>query len=443
MEEVYALQYNTNINPLIVFVVIILSILILSLKPRFVPILFLIGAFYVTGGQYIYIGNVFLYILRILVFVVIIRLFFRNEWHLMGKLNTIDKLIILWSLLLILQGFFQEKNFDVIISRIGVVVDTLGIYYVVRIYLRTVDDLAYFTRVLILLMIPVAVLMLFEKITTINLFSVLGGVPAFSVIREGTVRAQGPFDHPIMAGTLAASQIPLFFGLSKYSKKKVICYSGIAAAIIIIISCGSSGPIMSFAFSLIGVMSWKLRNKMSSVKIAIIFSIIMMEIFMKSHFWYIISKIDIVGGSTGWHRSELITSALTYLNEWWLFGTNFTRHWMPSGVPWNPNHTDLTNTFITMGVKGGLPLLITFVLLFVLSFRAVGKFYHMNAEDDVNQDRLFFVWTIGAVFFCHVLTFFTINYFGQILAILYSNIAFSSIILSINNKTSKNETISQ
>jgi len=31
-------------------------------------------------------------------------------------------------------------------------------------------------------------------------------------------------------------------------------------------------------------------------------------------------KIDLTGSSTGWHRAELIDSALRHFNEWWLVG---------------------------------------------------------------------------------------------------------------------------
>ena len=64
-----------------------------------------------------------------------------------------------------------------------------------------------------------------------------------------------------------------------------------------------------------------------------------------------------------YHRAALIESAIKHLDEWWLAGTDYTRHWMPSGIPANENHTDLTNHYIAMGVMGGLLLLLLFIWL--------------------------------------------------------------------------------
>jgi len=95
-------------------------------------------------------------------------------------------------------------------------------------------------------------------------------------------------------------------------------------------------------------------------------------VVMKAPPYYLMARVDLSGGSTGWHRARLIESSMEHLGEWWFAGTDYTRHWMPTGVYFSPNHVDITNHYLAMGVLGGLPLLFLFVLLLVKGFSIVG-----------------------------------------------------------------------
>ena len=56
--------------------------------------------------------------------------------------------------------------------------------------------------------------MILEHLTGRNVFSVFGGVPEFTVIREGKLRAQAAFAHAIVAGYGGGkSRFSLFVGL--------------------------------------------------------------------------------------------------------------------------------------------------------------------------------------------------------------------------------------
>ena len=91
---------------------------------------------------------------------------------------------------------------------------------------------------------------------------------------------------------------------------------------------------------------------------------------MKAPAYYLLARIDLTGSSTSWHRAALIDMALGHLSEWWAFGTDHTRHWMPYGVPWSDNHSDITNYYISMGVNGGLPLMLLFIAILAKAFYA-------------------------------------------------------------------------
>ncbi len=65
------------------------------------------------------------------------------------------------------------------------------------------------------ILVPLVAAMLYEKATGRNVFAVLGGVSEMTLIREGKLRAQGAFQHPILAGTFGATVLPLMVGLMR------------------------------------------------------------------------------------------------------------------------------------------------------------------------------------------------------------------------------------
>jgi hypothetical protein len=148
---------------------------------------------------------------------------------------------------------------------------------------------------------------------------------------------------------------------------------------------------------------------------------IMLELVMKDPAYYIIARVDLVGGSTGWHRAALIDAATRHLNEWWLGGTDYTRHWMGTGVPWSPDHTDITNYYIRMGVIGGVLLMILFITILVKGFSYVGK--TLQKSDDLPSSTQFVVWALGAALFTHALTCISVSYLDQGIVFLYLTLA--------------------
>jgi hypothetical protein len=159
------------------------------------------------------------------------------------------------------------------------------------------------------------------------------------------------------------------------------------------------------------------------MRIAAIIIYILLEIFMKPPAYYLLARIDLTGSSTGWHRAELIHTAIKHLDEWYLSGTDYTRHWMPTGVSWNENHTDITNHYLSYAVLGGLPLMGLFIMALWFGFRYVGKALTQSPQADSAQN--FRIWCIGAALFTHAATCISVSYFDQSFVFLYMNLAIS------------------
>jgi hypothetical protein len=134
---------------------------------------------------------------------------------------------------------------------------------------------------------------------------------------------------------------------------------------------------------------------------------------MKDPVWFLIAKTANIIGGSGYHRSRLIDSAITYIDEWWLWGTKYTAHWVPYVLPVNPNMVDITNQYIREGVDGGIIKLILFIIIIALSFRAVGLSLH--AMEDKPFAIKIMIWSVGVSLFAHVASFMAVNYFDQII----------------------------
>jgi hypothetical protein len=303
----------------------------------------------------------------------------------------------------------------------------MGIYLLFRVFILEREDVVNIFKTVCLLIVPVAVAMLLEKMNGNNLFGPLGGSPWSAEFRNGHVRARGPFTHAILAGTIGAACLPMALYLWR-PQRKIAC-AGIAAAIGIVFASGSSGPILS-TLSVLGAMClWLVRGQVRTIRWLSILALFVLNFIMNDPVYFLVARIDITGGSTGFYRAQLIRSTIEHFNEWWLAGTDYTRHWMLSGIPANPNSCDLTNHFIAMGVMGGLPLMLLFIWVLSTAFAGVGRLLRQNAN--MPFERQFLVWTLGALLFGNVTTFFSISFFDQAITFLYLPLACIGSLLAM------------
>jgi hypothetical protein len=94
---------------------------------------------------------------------------------------------------------------------------------------------------------------------------------------------------------------------------------------------------------------------------------------------------------------------------------------MASGIYANQNHTDMTNHFLAMGVRGGLPLMIVFTAMLIAAFRVVGR--ALRSDQLQSPRHAFLVWTAGAMLFGYVVNFWSITLFDQSISFFYMVLA--------------------
>lgn len=404
-------------NLILLLFLIVITVSLLMVQRRWAPVPLLVGACYMTQDQGFEIANLNFNFIRILLLIGLLRIFMKRERP-QGLMLGMDWAFIAWSVWAISASLFYKNPAEIFENRLGMIYNGLGIYFLMRSFCKTEEDIRKIIQITCWLLVPVSLFMFYEHFFNYNIFSILGGVQSDSLIREGRVRAQGPFAHSILAGTVGGVCIPTMIGILRYHP--LSAYVGIVACLGMVIFSASSGPILSVISGLFAIFIWRWRHLTKYLFIAAVIVYIFLELVMKAPAYYLIARIK-VGEGRAYHRAAIIESAIKYFNEWWIVGTDYTRHWIPYGVPWSPDHADITNHYIGQGVKGGLLLMLLFILILWIGFHYVRIILKLWSRESLK--RRFFVWSLGASLFAHTVSCLGVAYYDQSILFLYLTLA--------------------
>ena len=392
------------------------GLLIIALPRKWAVLPLFAVAFLIPLAQRIVIAGLDFSMVRLLIIVGFLRLLTTRSPH-PWKMNAIDKAMVLWMLSAVITYSLLWQTSGAFINRLGVALDTLGIYFLIRGFVSDLESFDLVIRAFVYLSLLVAAAMLVEWVTGRNGFFVFGGVPQFTEVREGRMRAQGAFMHPIMAGTFGASLFPLFFSLAwAGGKRKLLALVGMSAAVVITVTSASSTPAMAFLAGVAALCCWPLRRRMRMIRWGMLCGFIALDLVMKAPVYALIGRIDVAGGSTGFHRQYLMEQFFKRFDEWWLVGVKSTEDWGPKFLVMH----DVTNQFIRVAVDGGLLTLGMFILVIALCFRDVGR-ARLAFEKDPATERL--CWAFGASLVVHLTAFQGSSYFDQMIVVWYSGLA--------------------
>ncbi|ORC32647.1 hypothetical protein B4O97_15930 [Marispirochaeta aestuarii] len=411
MRQINWYSYNETItHPITIFILLSSIIWVFFSDKNYVIVGLIFVGLFVAARQRIVVYGIDFPYLRILIICIFIRKIIRNEYS--GFVITnFDVLIVMYIIVLMVAYTFLWTSISALLNRIGYSIDSLGAYLVVRIYTRSRTQLKIFGKSLLMFTSILAFFAAYEYITHINPFGALGGVREVVWIRNGQVRVQSSFSHAILFGTYGATIFTFSYGLlkSKFNRGNRIIWVSLLAGIFITFASGSSGPILSLMAGLFAVSLRKYQNRLKDIIVIGVICIIALNYFMDAPVWHLLSRIDITGGSTGYHRYLLIDRAVTNLNEWMIFGIRSTAHW-----GWGLQ--DITNMYILQGVRGGIITLVLFILILLNSFKILVISYRSTVE----TNKKIYIWSLFAVIFTHAVSFVGVSYFGQILFFFFS-----------------------
>lgn len=402
-----------EIHPLALTLALIAGFLMLILPRRaaIVPLIF--AVVFIPIHERIIIASLDFFILRILVLFGWVRVLIRSEYTEM-KLNRIDRLMLLWTVSSVTVYTILWHTSGAFINRLGISFDIIGVYFLTRFLVRSIEDIVWVAKTLAVSAIPVAAAMMVELHTGRNLFSVFGGVPEYTIVRDDKLRCQGAFAHSITAGSFSASLLPLFVAARRFNgRRSLLLYFGIIASTVITVSTSSSGPALSYLAGVIGIYMWYFREHMRKIRWGIVLTLIGLHIVMKAPVWALMIKVKIFGASTAYHRYRLFDQFVNRVDEWFLIGIKST-------ASWGYYLFDVTNHYIRIAIDGGMITLALFLAILTYCFQTVGRAAKKGVLP-AGADKV--AWSLGAALLVHVVSFFGVSYFDQIKVMLYMNFA--------------------
>lgn len=393
---------QTTLHPVALAALLLLALATAALPRRHVLLPLLVVTCFIPSAQRVVVFGLDFTFIRIIVSLTWLRLFARNELRPI-RWNWLDGCLCLWAISGTMAYTLLYGSAQAFTYKAGIAFDALGIYFAFRLCISTFEEFRCLVRTLALLGIPVAMAFLVERATGRNVFSAFGGVAPITIVRDGRLRCQGAFQHPILAGCFWAGLLPLFAALWWAGRRsRTWAIVGSTAAAVIVGLCASSTAVLSLAAGAFAVAAYRLRSHLWAFRWSLLLGLLALHAVMNAPVWHLLARVNVIGGSTGWHRYHLIDAALRRFGEWALVGTQSTRHW-GTGL------ADITNHYILEGVRGGVLTLCLFVATIVIAYSRAGQLWR-NASNDADA-RL--GWALGASLTVHCLSFLAVSYFGQ------------------------------
>lgn len=400
------------------FLTIVLMVLVFLVPRKYVLPLFVLTACFIPADQYVDIFALHFYVGRILVFTGAARLLLRGELEAI-RWNRLDKLVLAWVAVGTVAFFLRRPDTQALIYKSGVIVDILGAYWITRQTVRSWDHMKYAVAWFAVSMIALVPFVASEWSTGVNPFVVLGA--PVTTFRSEAYRCVASFRHPIVAGVFIACLVPFFISQGLTSRHKLLYWLAVPSAAFIVLASNSSTPIGGLAAILFFCAVYQYRHYGRYMAISFFGALAALHIVMQGPVWHLLSRIQFVGGSTGWHRYILIDAAIRHFSEWMFLGTNSTAHW-------GPQLFDVTNQFILEGVRGGALTLGLFIAVLVLAVQVTGA-YSLRTT---HRDQKWLSWALCTSILGHCIMFLGLGYFGQVQILLYMTFGFAAFVYEQN-----------
>jgi hypothetical protein len=410
----------STITPPTLLITIALVFLIFAVSRQHLLAPFVIAACFVPAEQNAYILGLHFYVLRILILAGVLRIFLMNEYRPI-KWSVFDKLVYAWALCGAVIYFLLRLDMGAVIYKSGVLMDVLGMYWITRQAIRSWDDLKDVCGLFAMCAIVLVPFVALEWSTGSNPFHVLGRV--YTAIRLGEFRCQASFPHAIIFGTFWVCLVPLFVAMAMTSSHRVLYGSAVAACVFMAAASNSSTPVggLGAVLAFLAVFRWRRYGR--HMAIAFFGTLTALHLSMKAPVWHLLSRVRIIGGSTGYHRYKLIDETVKNFRDWALLGTLNTEKWA-----WHLS--DVTNQFALEGIRGGFLTLVLFVAIVFVAIRTTGWY----SRRSVPRDQQWLAWALCVSIIGHCIMFIGVAYFGQIQMLLYMTFAIVGFVYDQNTQ---------
>ena len=393
----------------------ILLIFVLPRKYAYVP--FLVAALLLPLHVVVLVGSLHFNATRILVLSGWLRLLVRRE-RFPGRLQPIDKIIPASAIISAIMYGMLWQDLGAVINRAGWLVTTMGAYFFLRFLIQDKEDMVRAIMTFAAVVILIAPLMWYEHLSADNPFWLLGA-PEITDVRDGQIRAQGPFGHAIVAGTVGAVLMPLFVGLFLSRRRtRWLAVAGVIGSTVMVLASRSSTPVLTAAAVIFGLAMWPMRNRTRAVRWGLAILLLIIQLSMSSPIWFLMNRASGVLGGSGWHRSMLVDNFFRHFPDWWLVGTR-------ANADWGWSMWDVDNAYVAAGLSGGLLSFILFLAVLVYAYKSVGRGRKLTEKSPREQQL---IWGLGVSLFANTVAYFGIVYFDQAIVAWYTLLAMIAIV---------------
>ncbi len=169
-------EYNeTMLHPVSFLFFVISSYFLMKCDKKFLIVPFVVIAVFINPAQRLVIGPFDFTMMRLLLISGALRVVLRSDVHRIEWRN-VDYAIVSFILFSAIAYIILWPNMASVVYQLGVIFDALLLFFVLRVYLRSLDQIIVLMQILAWICIVSAILMTLEQFTQHNLFSVLGGV---------------------------------------------------------------------------------------------------------------------------------------------------------------------------------------------------------------------------------------------------------------------------
>jgi hypothetical protein len=411
MSGVFQEYGHTSLHPItLLFWLVMVGVVLSSSRSRAILAVMLVCLF-MPHSQRLVVAGVDFSMLRLLMLFAWPRVLWRGE-HRGFKPGKIDKLVVLWTLSS--TGIYLLRvGPSGMAYALGVAFDRLTIFFFVRLLVRTREAVFLLTRQFAWIVIVFGSFMAYEWVTLYNPFSALAGIPTMPEIRDGRVRCQASLPHPILAGTVGAALLPVFIGAFRGRKEGRRLFGSAALfATIVVVTSGSSGPLLAWLTGLLGWGLWWVRRHTRAMMLGVAGMLVVIHFVREKPVWSLIQKISSITGGTGYHRYHLIDAFFNNFSDWALLGTSNTASW-----GWGLR--DVTNQYVGEGTRGGLLTLTLFLVLLSACFSQL-RLTRMLYERIGGPKSFwaFLAWGFSVSLAVHCVSFISVSYFGPMRSFL-------------------------
>jgi hypothetical protein len=247
---------------------------------------------------------------RIVILAIFLRIMSDRKARSAFRWIWLDYLIVIASVSAVVSNMFTVPLEELMEYHAGVQLDTVMVYFAARLLITSRAEYLKLLRVSLFISIPLAILGVYQSITSHNVVGFLkqynawGVMEESAVVRWGLFRADMTFGHPIMFGLYFAIIGPLCIGLWHFVGRSYhpLLACGIILTFIGLASSMSSGPQLAGVGLFFTLILFPYRRYWKVLLAALILLMVLVEVGSNRHWYYVASSYLAFNADTAYYR---------------------------------------------------------------------------------------------------------------------------------------------